>query len=234
MLEHDRIHSGLRKAWSLGYYIPKSGNQDRFSNDILRFKNGYEESLQFYSRLSTYYLLQQPIFFDGIIRPLGSSELVADGSKPLDYLGKFLSAHLVTHSGEFTQYCPHLIRKNKITTPLHLTRSRNDRIQSLSGVYESNNLHYDFIMPYKGFETISPKILIIDDVITTGTTMAELCKLLNEEFISPILYGFTLATTFNSEVSSNFLLQNSYYDDLVMDKVNHFFDVYRQNFVNYK
>lgn len=84
--------------------------------------------------------------------------------------------------------CLDIFLKNHHHRPQAETKSKNERLNNLS---ESFSLRSDWLNNFDK-NKIPKSILVIDDVITTGSTMHELGKLLKKNGVKDV-YGFALA-----------------------------------------
>lgn len=159
-------------------YKPYFEGVDRLSYSLIRFKKSETIDVRAWTDCSVEALKR--IHFrtsTAVLRSLHSSEekVGAGLTSPLDILG------LAIASAIDGQYLPHLLRKNKVIPPLKgLKLEAREKLMK--------NL-YDF----EKEGTIS-SILIVDDIFTSGTTMAAIIRAIRKKLSCPILL-FTLKAT---------------------------------------
>lgn len=107
--------------------------------------------------------------------------IVSCNNKPLDQLCHSIAAH---HSAS---YFPKLLTKSKTTRPLHKL-NKTERRKELNNIYRID----PSIKPYR-----HKNILIVDDIVTTGTTMNAIKQAISKICPSAKFYFFTLAKTIN-------------------------------------
>lgn len=179
--------SFLSGAWHLSYYIPEFKPYGSLSYNILQFKNFKESIVKSWTNWSKDELSKLGIHFDYIIRALGSNELSVSYNKGLDYLGIFLEQKLPS------LYIPEILKKNYLTPPMH-TLSRTDR---------GNEIHNSYIVTDQTKDFNNKNILILDDVITTGTTIREIHRALNEVWQNGNYHLFCLSKTLRGDMHAN-------------------------------
>ena len=168
-------------------YIPTSRSQDFFSTQLLNFKNENSEAIKKWSILLALRIKETNIKFDYILRVLGSSEKDAINGKPLDTLCKYIAYNLKI------EYIPNIISKNRTTQKLSSLNNHQERQNEIIGAFVCNN----------GYDKIKNKnVLIIDDVLTAGTTSNEVLKCMKDKYPHFFPYLFTLSKT-NHDVNSN-------------------------------
>jgi len=97
--------------------------------------------------------------------PLHKTRLRQRGFNQAEEIAKHLSKSLNI------PFRPRLLLKTKKTLP-QMTLNRNGRIKNVSGAFEVN--------PQKKNQIFGKKILLVDDVFTTGSTMEEGARVLRE------------------------------------------------------
>ena len=168
----------LEGTYHLANYFKKSTRHfDRFSNYVLDFKNEVPNIVHAWSELAAD-ALRNLINIDYIVRALGSDERVADGSKSLDYLCSHIAATCDS------QYTPRALMKKCQTRELkHLSKTQRQR--ELENVY--------LFSP--GEIQDRSRILIVDDVLTTGTTIRCIARQIRKKLPNAKITVFTLART---------------------------------------
>ncbi len=182
----------VRGAYHLAYYIPGSVD-DRVTHYITGFRQGQEPQTTQWIRLAAL-LLSQTLSIDVIVRALGSKELRPEGSSPLDRLGTRIAMKSRAMS------VPECVSKDAQTPALQDPGEVRDRKKELGEAYS-------FMDPGLG---TSPRILVIDDVITTGTTLNAICAAIRRAIPQAELFYFALARTDPS--ASNAHLDAAYFE----------------------
>jgi hypothetical protein len=173
----------LSSSFHLSYYFTrKSGINDVVSESLLKFKdNEYPDTERWIKKASK----ELPKFISGIdviLRVLGSDELDAnDGYTSLDELCESLELAL-----EGSEYMPNVLKKTDYTNELKYM-SKADRLSELEDVYYIDNSD----------ELEGKTILLVDDILTTGSTLKSIMKSLEEEVCDFSLHFFTLGKTYD-------------------------------------
>ncbi len=174
----------LAGAYHLAYYFPRNhGNNDVISNYILHFKDNVEPYTAKWIALASREVPRAIKDIDMIVRVLGSSEMEASGRTSLDKLG----TTLVKHTNSF--YSKSSLRKLKQTR----------QFKKLSLAERKREVHglYIFQKPIELLSN-SPKILLIDDIITSGTTIKEINRAIKLAIPHSMIYFFSIGKTFDS------------------------------------
>lgn len=167
----------FRDCWHLVNYLPRS--EDAVSQSVLSYKQQDKLIAERWNNLAAKRVAELNIQPDYIVRALGSREMVCTGGRPLDQLCfKLAKAFDIT-------YNPFLLMKKNFTIPLHRL-SKKKRIRELDNQYVFNMLRS---------EKERPQILIIDDIVTTGTTMLAIRECIRQVLPKSDFYFFTLART---------------------------------------
>lgn len=159
-------------------YLPVSVGQDTLSQSLLRFKRAYQPDLDAWIDCALEILTEAPLLPDTIIiRALHHNETIVPQNKPtsLDHLGKALAAHF------HFDYYPGLLCKTRPAREIK-SLSREQREIELSGLYYIDDHYRNSLAGHP--------ILILDDILTTGTTMKMIVSALGNH---PSLRIFTLA-----------------------------------------
>jgi len=178
----------FKEVFYLGYYHkPTLSGHDETSKQLLKFKNGNEDTINKWISLIIQNCNFPPV--DYIVRPLSSEETELTYDKPLDKLGDAL------YEKYATDYWPDLLTKSRPTKPLKLL-DKTARFNEINNVYSFDNS----LFPVSYFNNNSLDILIIDDTITTGTTLKEINRAISASIGDDNynLYIFTLLRTFDS------------------------------------
>lgn len=172
--------AGLEEAYHLVYYIPK-GDVTTWSTRVLRFKNrANEDDYQLIKNITIEAFVNSSLSFDYVIRVLGHNEIAAlKGAKIRDYVVDIASAI-------GAKYLSQLLNKKRATAALHTLSSLSDRKMEVRDV---------FYIPKKHENLNDKKILIIDDITTSCTTVAEMIRTIKAEWPDAKCYLFCLART---------------------------------------
>jgi hypothetical protein len=178
-------HFGQKQCahYYLAHYIPANRQQDELSKSLLRFKNNILNDLTGWIDYAKNEFLAVSLPQSGIIIRAHHSY---EGSgaifkrKPLDYLGNGLARELGW------KYAPELIQKLWPTQKASSLLSVNQRKDEFRNNYGFNELF--------GYIHDTP-VLIIDDIVTTGTTMTAILNALNDVCSPRNLSTFSLALT---------------------------------------
>lgn len=156
-----------------------SSGQDRLSESLINFKKAHPLHVAAWNECSLLELAGMALTENcGILRALNSEEesVILDGATPMDKLGRMIAEQF---NG---RYEPNLLSKLRQTAKVkYLTRV--EREQELLDVYQ-------FIQPAEVFY----EILIIDDILTTATTIREVIKSIRSVLPKSRIRIFTLAS----------------------------------------
>ncbi len=172
---------GFINAWHLVYYVPsRIEDKTLYSNSILAFKNGNEKAVQAWSDWAAEMLSKTNISFKIIIRALGSKEIYPNENCPLNILGRHLERKLGA------KFLPNVLKKKKTTQPLQTLNTKEMRLHAIGGSYEVYNSNVNLN---------GVNVLILDDIITSGTTMNEIMRVLKQKWYRGNYYLFCLGKT---------------------------------------
>jgi predicted amidophosphoribosyltransferase len=171
----------------LCHYLPVAAGADRLSGSLLRFKRRTQPDLDAWTDCSLDFLRNIPFPPDTIpispdtiiLRALGHDETSAGHGFPtaLDILGDKIAIRFGC------RYLPSLLLKSRVTLACkHLFRLQ--RLDELRNVYTAS--------PAPLILAPSP-FLLIDDILTTGTTMRMIIRALRTRFPACPIQIFTLA-----------------------------------------
>jgi len=178
---------GLESARHLVYYIPTHlEDTSNISRLVLNFKDNKPQAVKFWSDLLVNELQKEAGNYSAIIRPLSSKETDEIIPGALDTLGQTLSDAL------HTPYIGQFFVKDEIRKALHFIPSATERYQTLADNY---NLKYRL----KPDKVGKARLLLIDDVATTGATAKTICELFSKSYPDCQLNLVTIARTQNSK-----------------------------------
>jgi predicted amidophosphoribosyltransferase len=175
-------------------YLPRTVGKDALSLSLLKFKQRFQPDLDAWTAAATDLLDDLPFSPDTIIvRALRHNETVARPEFPcaLDLLGHSLAARL------HCRYLPALLIKTRPTLPGKFL-TRNQRRSQLESVYQ---LAPVAPAPEPGSPT---PFLLIDDILTSGSTMRALIHTLRNHYPACAITAFTLTRAGYQSHSSPF------------------------------
>jgi predicted amidophosphoribosyltransferase len=143
------------------------------------FKEDGEEQKKIFSKLCGEAFKASALKFDFVTRALGSKELTPSAGNRIIPLAKSIAE--VTGA----QYIPKLLKKNKPVRPLKTIYRKAERALELEGVYEAQ----------QGYNLDNKKILIVDDITTSGTTLTAIAKAIKTTYKNVSVCSFCLAHT---------------------------------------
>ena len=176
-------------------YLPVSAGRDTLSRSLLRFKHGLQPDLDGWIDCALQLLTPLPISADTIIvRALHHDETIVPDNQPtsLDLLGEALATRFQC------QYHPNLLQKSR-STRQSKGLSRHQRRTELYNIYTLEP-PCSTVAPPPG-STLAPStptatppgFLIIDDILTTGTTAQMIIRAIRGSYPRSPLRVFTLA-----------------------------------------
>lgn len=191
-------YHNFEKSFALFYYL-KNTDLTHVSNRILSLKEGdFGEFGDYCTDLIYENLKDEKI--DYCVRALSSKESMVLPQSELgsQKIGLSLSQKLGI------AYIPHILKK-KITKPMHSISDKSERFSNINGSYILNE------QIINDLNLNESRVLIIDDISTTGATVNEIARVLKERWPKVKLYFVCVAKT-NNEVgdSANKLLLNKY------------------------
>jgi len=184
MLDISNRFNFLAGAYHLAYYFPRNhGGNDDVSEHILHFKDNVEPWTGKWISIASDELNSAIPAIDIVIRVLGSTERSASGNTSLDKLARSLAKR------KNAIYAQNSLTKTRSTRALKYL-SRAERQQELNGLYR-------FTRP-KQLKKNNPVILLIDDIITSGTTIKEVNRAVKTILPGCNLYVFSVGKTYDS------------------------------------
>ncbi len=182
MFENSKNIPDLDKSFYLAHYKPRSrGGNDRLSSYLLSFKDGNKDAVKHWIQYAKGEFKKSELKFDVVIRALGSQEISYTPGHPLDELGQEI-ARLTK-----AKYTPQILQKKHANEPLKRLPAAG-RHEALRGIFKFD----------AGSIAENAKILIIDDVITTGATIKEICRTIKASRPDVVTHLFTLTKTYDS------------------------------------
>jgi len=182
-------YSFLSGAYHLAYYFPRiHGNADTVSEYILYFKDNKEPHTSKWIELATREIRNNIKNIDLIVRVLNSSELSASGGTSLDRLGATIAKYANSN------YEKSALRKTRHTKSLKFL-SKAERQREING-------SYIFQKPLI-ISRNNPRILLIDDIVTSGTTIREVNRAIKAVLPNCSLFFFTIGKSRQSRDVNN-------------------------------
>jgi hypothetical protein len=205
-------NNSLYRYYYLCHYLPLSAGADTLSRSLLKFKRGIQPDLNAWIDCSLEEFQNIPLSPDTIIiRALRHDETRVHESPPsalrpssappaallpfspplsaLDLLGQSLAARFQC------QYLPSLLCKSRPTLS-NKGLTRGQRETELNDVYALTP-GSTLIPPLPASANPHPPFLLIDDILTTGTTIRTIIHTLHQAFPLSPLQVFTLAKADN-------------------------------------
>jgi len=205
MIDISSKFPSLESAQHLAYYFPSSHGResDTISEHLLKFKVNQEPFVTKWVDLIISEIDSLPLV-DFIVRVLSSKETSASGNTSLDKLGRAMA------EATDAKYCPTWVEKKRQT----------QQLKFMGKAARQNELDGIFTFSIKGEKRGNPriheggerfiKIMIIDDVTTTGSTIKEIYRTIHEKYPKCPVHAFVLGKTIDSwadgEASNNQLL----------------------------
>ena len=184
----------IRRVYHLAYYqAPRYGYQDVISKHLQDFKSGREPQTENWIRLAAP-RISRAASFTMIIRALHSNETTVAGNSPLDRLCQAIA----TEGGAI--YAPERLHKTKDVRPMGQLGAKAARQAELAEVYQFN----DSGLPE------SAKILLVDDLVTTGSTLEAIAAAIRKVQPTAVIECFVLGRT--QAFLQNTHLDQSYFE----------------------
>lgn len=171
-------------------YLPLRSREDSVSRSLLRFKQRLQPDLDHWIGLAVDSLKSiRPAPETVILRPLAHDETIVNPtfSGGLDLLGRALALELAC------RYLPQLLVKTRPTLP-NKSLTRGQRRMELQDVYRVSLPAGSIGASLDG----NTPFLLIDDILTTGTTMRTLIHALTTSFAHCPIRVFTLTRAANT------------------------------------
>lgn len=173
-------YSNIKTGWYLAYYhSTKEQVNDPVSQYLLDFKRNIEPITSKWIRLASSFF-KDKFKPDLIIRVLASSETIWVNGSSIDKLGHALDIKNIS------KYRPRTLYKIRTTRPLKVL-NKHEREEEVKEVYR-------FVKP--DFQVKS--VLLLDDILTSGTTINEIKRAISVEIADIDLYLFVMGKTYDS------------------------------------
>jgi predicted amidophosphoribosyltransferase len=184
-------HNSSFRHYYLCHYLPLSAGKDIFSQSLLKFKRRIQPDLDAWIDCSLEVLKEISLSPDTIIlRALSHDETNLSPTRTtfpaaLDIFGEALAHRFGC------PYLPSLLFKSRPTRPCK-ELSREQRLAELRNIYSIAPASLPAAAPPDGANP-SPPFLLIDDILTTGTTMRMIIRAIRRQFPRSLIRIFTLA-----------------------------------------
>ena len=173
-------------AFHLAHYHPRYlGQDDEVSNLLLKFKDNIDPWVTRWANHAASEL-SGLIDIKIIVRVLSSNETNVVNKISLDKLCEALEITLPN-----SKYLPTSLTKSRPTKPLKTLKTKNEREAELSGVYS-----FQLPKDYSGSSNLT--VLVIDDIITSGTTLKEIARAISAVYPKFKIVFFALGQTYDS------------------------------------
>ena len=176
-------YHGLDNYHFLGWYFPKNQYEfvrDQLSRAILKFKECDAEFVQKWIAFATNEIEQSTISPNFIIHALSHNEMHSNQNSSLGLLATSLQNRISN-----CRYLPNSLSKIRSIDRLH-TMNRAARNNEINQAYKFNKP-----------QNVNGRFLIIDDIMTTGTTMKEIARAIRVEIPDCAIHYFTLLKTYD-------------------------------------
>lgn len=191
------------RLYHLCYYFSKSDKNDEDKKLIIDFKKGKEAAVRHFIVKALAFLEHHEMDEHlTILRPLHSHEtyIRCEAPTPLDRLGWSLATVFDC------LYTQDVLQKIRTTQPVK-SLTIEQRVAELNGVYRIDTKNYDFN---------NQKLLIIDDVVTTGATVCSIISTILKAF--PLAKINVLSLAWTPTAGQQAYIQNHYEDNSMMLK----------------
>lgn len=165
----------------LCHYKPRAVGSDKLSESLLRFKQGYPVDLQAWTECAQAALANNLDKQTTIIRALSHQELTVI-NPPYTSLDILASRLAFQCAG---QYLPQGLVKQRPTIPMKM----------LSRAERKKELHHVYTVGQKLISSSCRAILVLDDILTSGSTVGAIIEALNAVVTNKSISVFTLAYT---------------------------------------
>lgn len=183
----------LRGAWHLAYCMPFDKSPYTLSGKLWLVKANAVIYLKGWDDWAFDSLKSTGIRFNYILAAIPSMNLKPEIYSPAELLASRISIDL-----EISQ--PDVLRKKRMTWPLHQSKNYQSRKKDLDQVYEAFD---DLALPYGPRVNFNNKnILIIDDITASGSTIAEILRALRVKWPMGNYYFFCLGRTTYEKTSN--------------------------------
>jgi len=182
----NRFHHHVSEAFHLAHYHPRYlGKDDEVSNLLLKFKDNVHPWV---SRWAIHAAVELTVLsdLDIVVRVLSSDETIATNKISLDILGEAIEKTSIN-----LKYLPSTLSKSRTTKPLKMLKTKSEREKELAGVYS-------FKLPKGYSDTSKISVLVIDDIVTSGTTLKEVARAISAVSSEIKIIFFALGQTYNS------------------------------------
>lgn len=165
----------------LCHYKPRAVGADKLSESLLRFKQGYPVDLQAWTECAQAALVTVLDPQTTIIRALSHKELtiINPPYTSLDILASRLAFQCAG------QYLPQGLAKQRPTMPMKM----------LSRAERKKELHHVYTVGQKLIFSSCEAILVLDDILTSGSTVGAILEALDAAVTGKSISVFTLAYT---------------------------------------
>lgn len=180
--------SGFDYSWYSHSYITTQHRKfyDEISAKIISFKCGEVSAVDFFLNVVKGAFANRGLAFDYVIRALSSEELTASDGQPMDKVGELIAS--LTNS----IYRNDLICKSHVIPQFITLKTLQERERVIRNVYSATQeLNID-----------KKRVLIIDDVITTGTTLLEIRRSLHSPINTISFNSYCLAKSSHNDNSN--------------------------------
>ena len=186
LLEENSEIQNIEKYYYIINYFPKHSNYfDNYSQAILKFKNGESPYVSKWAALARERVQHFDYKFDYIIRVLSSNETYCLDNHPLSQVCKQIGE--ATHANFYTL----ALEKKSPTRQLKYLKVDDKRCE----------IENEYIFRISEYNRVPPlsRILLVDDILTTGTTASVIAKKIKSKLPDSKIYLFTLGKTSNPD-----------------------------------
>jgi phosphoglycolate phosphatase-like HAD superfamily hydrolase len=184
----------------INYFPTRFSNHDALCMALLKFKSGEMGIIQKWSKVSAEIL--HGLNPDEIYRVLshGEKKVSQSSKKPLDHLCNYIADSMKNTCS----YVPESLSKKRVCREVKYL-SVSEKKKELKGLYK-----YKEIPDWRGQTVKMKHILLVDDIVTSGTTASRIAKLIKKSHPDVTITLFTLGKTTNPDFSG--VNDNSHFD----------------------